>query len=570
MRDAIFVLILIGSLCSLGAQDIAVQYFQEIDDISNAYYNDEITEEQYYELIQLFESKGEVNSGNLRRLLIIPGVEQEEIEALETTLLDKGYFRDIADVQSAFIGDFNLIAPFITVLPPRLKPFSGYFKLYTSRDYNSPANWDDPYHSSKLYIKGKKFSVDIKHRQKGTEMGKLTYRSIKYNGKDLNLIVGNFYRKDLGYGLLVGRHISLPSYEKDSDGLGYILSPYYGDMNGLYFRWEIGPHWSISSAISTNYYKNDSYQHLMSASIGYYQSRLGRLGLVLYEGALVDFDEHNRAEIRQSGASVYGEYRKWDWKLRNETAIMNNGSWGTNFYLYSPREDGASFVWKLWAYHPQFQALYSNGECDRGYESYYPDDFSFYLKLYQAGELGSYLSASFYLMQNIKAYIKASFFQIANSKDNGGEIYLGFKYSMRRQGYINFYIDRKYDGWSPSYTKGATKDKINLSIKWTPITQFYTKLYGYFKWNDYYHYWRNEFRLSNTFYYEPHDDIEFGLKLERRDSDIDDPECGYYTIAPVFNLDVGDVDWRTEFSFRKYDDESGWSLVAKINATTGF
>ena len=65
--------------------------------------------------------------------------------------------------------------------------------------------------------------------------------------------------------------------------------------------------------------------------------------------------------------------------------------------------------------------------------------------------------------------------------------------------------------------------------------------------------------------------MELGLKLERRDSDIDDPDYGgYYTIAPVFKLDVGEISWRTEISLRKYDDESSWSTVARINAMVGF
>ncbi|RKZ27353.1 hypothetical protein DRQ29_03675 [bacterium] len=563
------ILVIIGAIVIIAsAQDIQIQYFQEPDDIKNAYYNNEITEEQYYELLQLYEEKVEVNTGNLRRLLAIPGVERPEIEAVEKARLDRGPFRDENDVRRAFRGDFNLIEPIITVMPPARKIVSGYFKVYNSRKYESPSSSTDPSYSSKIYLRSGKWSADIRHRQKGTNMAQLSYRSVQYRSRKLQLIIGNYYSKDLGYGLLVGRYISLSSYKKDNDGLGYWLSPYYGDMNGTYLNWKIGRHWSVQSAISTNYYYKDSYQDLISAAVSYYKSRLGRLGMVLYRGSLVDFTDSSTADIRQMGASIYGEFRKGGWKFRNETGVIQNGAWGTNLYIYSPRTDGVNYLWKFWAYHPQFRPLYSDGQCDKGYQSYYPDDFSFYVKAYQAGELGCYASAKFPLSSKIESRIKASYFQVTNYDDNGAEGYIGLKYKMGRKGYIDLYIDRRFDGWGAT---GTTKDKINLSARWNINRKFSNRTYAYFKSNDYDTYWRNEYRISNTFYYEPKRDMELGLKLERRDSDIDDPDYGgYYTIAPVFKLDVGEISWRTEISLRKYDDESSWSTVARINAMVGF
>ncbi|MCD6595501.1 hypothetical protein J7L68_07495 [bacterium] len=549
------------------AQDVQVQYFQETDDIKTAYYNNEITEEQYYELLQLFEEKVEVNTGNLRRLLSIPGVERMEIEGLEKARLDKGPFRNEGDVRRIFKGDFNLIEPFITVLPPMKKLISGYAKVYTSRYYESPSSSTDPSHSSKIMLRSGKWSADIRHRQKGNNMAQLSYRSVQYRSKNIQLTLGNFYGKDLGYGLIVGRYLSLSSYKKDGDGLNYWLSPYYGDMNGVYFSWKKGKHWSMQTSISTNYYYNDSYQDLISAAVSYYQSRVGRVGIVLYHGSLVDFTDSSAADFRQMGTSIYAEYRTNGWKFQNETGVLENGAWGTNLYIYSPRKDGVNYLWKVWAYHPDFIGLYSGGECNKGYQSYYPDDFSFYLKAYQAGELGGYASARFPISSRIKGEIKASYFNVNNYNDNGGEAYLGLKYSMGRKGYFNLYIDRRYDG---GYST-TTKDKINFSSRWNINRKFSNKTYAYLKSSDYDTYWRNEYRLSTVFYYEPKKDMEFGIKLERRDSDIDDPDYGgYYTVAPVFKLDVGEINWRTELSLRKYDDESDWSAVARINAMVAF
>ena len=566
----VWIMLLCG-LAAVWAQDIAVQYFQEIEDIKNAYYNNEITEEQYYELLQLYEDKVEVNTGNLRRLLSIPGVTREDVQALERARLDRGPFRDMGDVRRAFPGDFNLIEPFITVVPPIKKHFTGYFKIYTSRDYASPPDRDDPSYSTKLYLRSGRWSADIRHRQKGEYMGQLTYRSIQYNGKHFDLAIGNYYRKEQGFGLLVGRYLSLPSYEKDVEkGTNYLLSPYYGDLNGIYFRWEIGPHWSVSSELSTNYYKDNSYQHLISGSVGYYKRRMGRVGVVFYQGRLVDFKDDGVADFSQYGASVFGEYfLKNRWKLRNETAVLDNGAWGTNLIVYSPRRDRVSIQWKFWAYHSGFHALYSDGECDRDYETYYPPGFSFYLKDYRAGEMGGYMSTRFPLGGDFRGEIRGIYYNVPNKGSHGGEGYISVKYSAGRRGYATLYIDRQIDH---DYNGTDTKDKINLSIRWSPTAKISTKFYTYFRWGDYDNstYWRNSYRVSASAYYRVRRKGEIGVRIERYDSDVDDPNIGYYTFLPSVRFNLGGIDWRTELSFRKYDDEDGISLVARVNAMTSF
>ncbi len=564
--------ILLGCLVavSLWGQDVAVQYFQQLDDIKNAYYNGDITEDQYYELLQLYEEKVEVNTGNLRRLLSIPGVSREDVEALEAARLDRGPFRDMEDVRRYFPGDFNLIEPFITVVPPVKKPFSGYLKIYTSRDFASPPDWDDPSHSGKLYFRSGKWSADIRYRQKGLSMGQLTYRSIEYNGRDLDISIGNYYRKEQGFGLLVGRYLSLPSYEKDVEsGADYLLSPYYGDLNGVYFRWEIGPHWSVSSELSTNYYKDDSYQHLISGSVGYYKRRVGRLGVVFYQGKLIDFNDDGAAVYQQYGGSVFGEYFWRGWKFRNETGVLDNGAWGTNLFVYSPREDGVSIQWKLWAYHPDFHALYSDGECDRDYETYYPPGFSFYLKDYRAGEVGGYMSTRFPLGRKFRGEVRGIYYNVPNKDSHGGEGYVSINYSMGRRGYATVYIDRQIDH---DQNGMDTKDKVNLTVRYKPTRKITIKFYSYFRSGEYDNseYWRNSYRVAVAATYKFRKHAELGLRLERYDSDIDNPEVGYYTILPSIRFDFAGADWRTEFSFRKYDDESGVSLVARVSAMTEF
>ena len=398
-------------------------------------------------------------------------------------------------------------------------------------------------------------------------MGLLSSRSLKYSTRKLEVILGNYYRKELGYGLLVGRYLSISSTYRDNDGLGYLLSPAYGDMNGLYVRWNATRHWQISAAISGNWYESSS-QNLFSGAVSYYKSRVGKIGLVLYNGSVTDIEDSADYTYSQTGGSVFGEIRFSGWKLRNETGILNDGTWGANFYLYSPRRGGGSMQWKFWAYHKDFKPLYSDGEADYGTISYYPDSFEFYLKSKQAGEMGTAASVRFPLMERLKGELNFSYFNVADDPDNGGESQLSLKYSAGHGKYINVYANRR---WRGEDERGDTRDKVSLSSKWRIFEKFVFQTYGYLSWTQYAEGdWRRGAKISETLWYRAKKQLEFGLKVERNDGNLDDPEYGYWGISITPHIDIRNANYRTELSFRKYDDDEKWQLQIRINALVGW
>ncbi len=552
------------------AQDIAVQYFQNTDDISQAYYQDSVlTFDQYVELLQLFEEKVDVNTGNLYRLLVIPGVERSDIDALAAARMDRGPFKSLNQVRAQYPGDFDLIEPFLTVVPPTKINISGYAKIYTRRDYSAPPEYNDPYHKAKFFLKYKNISADITIRQQGDGMGLLSARSLQYKSRGFKAILGTYYREELGYGLLVGRYISLSSDRRDNDAIGYLLSPSYGDMNGLYLSWQISPRFHFAAAISGNWYKS-SEQSLLSASVDYRKARLGKIGVVIYRGSVSDVDEESGSDATysQSGASVFGELKFEGWRLRSEVGLLNDGTWGTQCFLSSPRGRGASFLLKFWAYHTRFRPLYSDGEADRGTQSFYPEDFDFYLKSRQAGEVGSSASLRFPVARKLTAEANIIYFNVSNTPDNGGKAQISVKYRPGKGKYINCYIDRRWDGWGEA---GNTKDRVSTSWRWRFSRKVELQGYSSFNWYQYEDdSWRNGYRIYTTVWYEPIRGFEIGLKPERNDGNIDDPEYGYWGISLTPRLDVAKVDWKTEFSFRKYDDEERWTLSLRVNALMGW
>jgi len=568
MRKWFILSILIMSLAF--SQDIAVQYFQDADDIYTAYYDDEeITEEQYYDLLQLFEEKLEINSGNLHRLRVIPGVDKADIEVLEAILEEKGDFHDIDDVYFNYPGDFNLIESFIIVIPPSKRKLNGYAKVYTRRDYFSPSDWDDPYHKGKFLLRSGKWSGEIGFRQRGKEIGTVLNRMIKYRTTKLEFIAGNYRSKELGYGLLVGKYLWVPTDERCGDQLDYFQSPYYGYQNGLYAHWYLNKKWNFKTALSTNYFNAHSYQHLVSGAVSYAPKKKGEIGIVLYQGAIVDFDSIGTYGFSQMGASVFGEYIWAKWKFRNETGILDNGAWGTQCLLFSPRQNKMAFDMKFWAYHPEFYGLYSNGENDkRSYQYYYPDDdFTFKIKSWTKGEIGGYGASRFPIIGNLSFTLKGLYFHTTNVADNGGEGYLGLKYKFNRKEYLNFYISRRWDGAGAT---GTTKDKISVSAKYVPSDKFYAQGNAYFKWNIDDSEWRNEYKFNTKLNYYLRPDLRLGIELDRKDSNVDTDETGYWTIMPVIDLAIAGIDWETKYQFRKYDESGEWSLQAKINAQVGF
>ena len=161
--------------------------------------------------------------------------------------------------------------------------------------------------------------------------------------------------------------------------------------------------------------------------------------------------------------------------------------------------------------------------------------------------MGTAASVRFPLMERLKGELNFSYFNVADDPDNGGESQLSLKYSAGHGKYINVYANRR---WRGEDERGDTRDKVSLSSKWRIFEKFVFQTYG--------------------LWYRAKKQLEFGLKVERNDGNLDDPEYGYWGISITPHIDIRNANYRTELSFRKYDDDEKWQLQIRINALVGW
>ncbi len=359
-----FLLVLFLKLAS--AQNISVNYYSSIDDIYASFEVGDLTYEQYTDLVSLFESKVDINYDNLQRLLIIPGVNSNDIAPLKKKLNEGVIFKNLRQVANIFPNDIDLISPFIVIIPKRDLGINGNFRIYTRYNFIAPALSNDPYHSGRLELRWSDFSMDYRFKQQADLELQTTYRNVRYRTNDVEIFLGN-YDAHLGYGLLVGRKISLSTSERSNSARSYLASPFYGELNGLFASWDLHRKWKLKLAISANEYGKTS-QSMAGVAASWNHSQKEQKGIVIYFGELSSADMDS-GKIEQYGLSIFGVNHCFENKLQYELAVLNNGSWGGNLIL-TPSKKTGNIAWKFWVYHPDFIVLYSNGFCDRGYEKY--------------------------------------------------------------------------------------------------------------------------------------------------------------------------------------------------------
>ena len=551
------------------SQQASVQYLTSFDDISAALEAGDITYGQYIELINLMESKIELNSGNLRRLLAIPGVEESDIEALSEARDKYGPFKSIEEAKKHFPGDFRLIEHFVEISPPMRVPINGSIRLYYRSGFNSPPYDDEPYSNLKVTLERDNIRTQWRIRRSGDRQVQVASRYLQLNSNRIELIVGNYYRKRLGYGLLVGRNISISTRWRDNSAINYIVSPYYGDPNGIFAKIWLLPKVNVSVALSANSY-NSSAQYMGAFSAKFRRNRNESVGLVIYWGKLVAKDTLE-AKLTQYGGSVFGERKFSIGKIRSEFAVLDNGAWGLNANLYSGWR--TNLVLKFWAYHPDFLALYSDGSCDRGYETFYLDESDFYIRNYQAGELGFYSSIRKYVGENTTINLRSSFFKSSISYDNGGEIYFGATFYPSPYFDVRASVSHRFDGWGAT---GTSKNRIYLVTNERIMRKLRNRTSVYFRREDYSGGDRTtRYRLKTDFKWLVKSWLMLNINFERYSYKTTNPAVeryqgretnySYWNLYIVPSIMGRFSEARTTLSFRKVDGESGISLLVRFN-----
>ncbi|MGB9561278.1 MAG: hypothetical protein ACPL6C_00550, partial [bacterium] len=209
-------------------------YFTSDEDIWASYYRGELTYEQTIELVDMYETKVEINSDDLSRLLLIPGFDNEDLNYLENLRAIKGGWKSLNAFEKDYNRDFELILPFIRVTPLLPRPISGEFYFYnyskfknlgegivtidTVDEYgqyytiiDTITTYYPPRNSFSLKLTSKKYgNFNSYFEQSGNNSIICKRRSYNISIWKGFFVLGNF-NYSFGEGVLVGRYPTIPS-----------------------------------------------------------------------------------------------------------------------------------------------------------------------------------------------------------------------------------------------------------------------------------------------------------------------------------------------------------------------
>ncbi len=543
-------LIIITALFFLAQYQTFKIYFTDEQEIWDAKNEGVITDEQAMELVDLYNSNLDLNSGELSRLLYIPGFTEKDLNTIRDLLAVEGSFKDMEEFAELYPGDLELIEPFVEVYPPSKRIVGGRFKLsnYTRFEYDyEPSRYITTDLDSKNYGK-----LNFYFDQANGHPVRCKKRSYEYDNSRFSLILGT-YKEGWGEGVLVGRNFYITtSKRKGTDYVSYLLSPYDGWMNGVYFTSKVG---SYTPGIMVSYNDfGDTYSGLLSLNVK------KEFGFGLDLGAVYSYQFYTAYQkFDISGGSVYFEFPTREADIKGEFAAVffdrdtsDHKGWGINLSAYRKLEDQS--VWaSFWNYSDEFTSLYSDGEADGDYYKEFDiGDSTYQFRNRQAGEIGGEISTRFQMPGEIKLDVRTIYWR--NKPIAESNLYGDIKLSR-----YDMLLDLVTLSYSRDVESIVSGDYMNeylhtyLRKYLTDDIQFSTSLM--LKGN----------RREDLYYisgygwagidYKKFAPLELELKLRWNDSNFETPANGYFTASLEQSVDFYTVDFAFRYDIRLYEEK---------------
>ena len=590
MRKTLFVLLVIPGMLFAQMQTQAI-YFTSDDDIWAAYYRGELTYEQTIELIDMYETKVDLNRGDLSRLLSIPGFETEDLRVIENLRATKGKWKNISDFERSYPGDFELIAPFVEVVEISESPISGEFYLYNYSRYMSHArgivtidtvdeygepyqiiDTMDVYYPPKNTISFTAFSkrygkLFANFEQSGGSSMVCKRRSYELAFGQSYLILGSFNR-GWGSGVLVGRYLtissSLRNHRKTTDTSAsidkishYYLDPRDGWMNGLYFTTRYG---SFAPGVIFSHNKfSQILSVLYSGKVEYYTGKRTRFGFAYAHSEL-----SGRAKFKSDGisgfcfvptnlATLEAEFAFIPF-TRADTAEFKN-QWGLNLKT-SRSKDKVKTSFNFWDYSKSYTSLYAYGLADPDY--YYTelgdtmkDPYKYYNRY--EGETGGEFRAELRPINELEFTGRTRYYidRIGDASNLYTTAELSYHPPFIDEISLAYSLDVEsltVKSYFSEYYKLYSRKTLFEWLELRGLFEITTKkssTYGYYNGT----YDRLEFRFSK---YKP---VTLSLSFKWYDSNFEQPANGYLESTIEQGLDFYGFDFSARYDLRIYENK---------------
>jgi len=416
---------------NLYSQTISPEFYQTEEDLLDGLNQEELTFDQYLELLDLMRRKIDLSSVDSQDVSQIPDISLSDVrDSAENQLVEE---KLSAFIKSPVKSDKEFQGELIWQFQQRLNEnelTENYFNLKTKVNRN--------------------FSFDLE-AQNETDQTQIRRRSLQYflPAKNLNIILGNFQKK-LGKGVNIGYRSYLNFISASTlSAPNTLIFPLFTRYNGIFLNYQ-NQIFHPSILYSENrfgVYKDQ----IVGGELLFKFSRL-KVGPILSWQRISD--KSNR--FQNSCASIFGEYQEENFNLSGEAAFLSGGGKGGvgEFHI---RQERYSLRGILWSYSADFIYPPGGGNSNPDYESIDLENLNLSFRSRQSGENGIYLSSMMKITPRLKGEGAFNQWRDGGSLINKNKLRLGIGYLFTPK------FSGKLVNYNEDFNLGAAGEKINTT-----------------------------------------------------------------------------------------------------------
>lgn len=413
------------------SQTISPEFYQTEEDLLDGLNQEELTFDQYLELLDLMRRKIDLSNADSQEVNQIPDIQLSDLKDSAENRLEQ-------EKLSAFIkpplkNDKEFQGELVWQFQQRFsedKFTKNYFDLNTSLSQNLSFNLEA--------------QNEIDHTQ-------IRRRSLQYflPDKNLNIILGNFQKK-LGKGVNLGNRTYLNFTSTSTlSAPNTLIFPLFTRYNGIFIN-----------------HQND----IFNPSVLYSENRFGVYkdqivaGELLFKfsrfkvGPILSWQRISDKSYRfqNSCASILAEFQEKNFNLSGEAAFLSGGGKGGvgEFFI---RQARYSLRGIFWSYSADFIYPPSGGNANPDYELVDLENLDLSFRSRQSGENGIYLSSMMKFTPRLMGEGAFNQWKDGGSLINKNKIRLGIRYLFTPQ------FSAKVLNYNEDFNLDAAGEKINTT-----------------------------------------------------------------------------------------------------------
>ncbi|MCK5833938.1 hypothetical protein KAH81_09765 [bacterium] len=535
MKKSVFLLI-IFSVFAFDPGD----YLTSEDDILEALSREEISYTQYYELLELMRDKVNLVCSDLTPLLVVPGVDERWVKAIEEARGNAGYYANRDVFIRWFPFDFERIEAFIYFEEEEKRSVHGNAKIYT---HGKLIENDIPTTNGTIDIGTEIIKAECRFIDEESFSFRRRTLDVKYKNSALTL--GSF-SKGFGNGLILGKAFHVPGARRDNTNWSSLSTPVDNLFNGLRYEGLFG---NIETGfVLSRVVYNSVIVDALGSKLCLSPTKLHKIGAI-YSFGRVQNTLETAPVFTQGCASVFGNSVFDVTSLDYEIGFSESGNIGADISVVTKFENVRSLV-AAWKYSDEFYPLHGNGESDYRKTNIELGESDVIMDSKQAGEEGAKLKLTAKIENKISLDFDQSAWRTVMTEDWG----------VASKAALQFRSDngkrlRGELAWEKRTL--STGERLQKTVRffgyWPLVPGLNASGYFRFRRSNLNEKTNDGISTNVEIFSNGFEPFEIRFLLKRTKTDINSDNSGYWALRLRSNFNSGPIIWLAEYRLAVYD-----------------